>query len=251
MDLDSKQRNILERLRSVEEDLGRSPSQMDIRNNSDEFSTEYEIRKHFDSFNQAKEIAGLEIDAYSNEIKENIKKDSDLAYFLGVLAGDGCVYEIGNGCKAVTLTAKDDEMIENFAEIGEKKFGVEPKRDIQYTDGDAYERINFYSSEMANWLGDWGFKKWATTIREDFKWVITEHPEEFISGIFDAEGTNSTDVKIYCQDACGRAVISDCLAIIGVKHTMSSKAVRISNKSTSKFVKDCKPRIKRKSIRGA
>jgi hypothetical protein len=246
MELDSRQQSILERLKDVAEDLGRSPSQIDIREETEEFSTEYEIRKHFDSFNKAKKLAGLTVDIYSNEIERPIERDSDLAYFLGVLAGDGCIHNTVDDCKAVTLTAKDAEMVEEFENIGEEKFGVSPIRNKQYTNGREYYRVNFLSSEMARWLGDWSHESWAKTLRSDYEWVIADHPDSFLSGIFDAEGTNTTAMKIYCQNRCGSSIISDCLTILGVKHTMDSKGVRISDNDQEEFLELSNPRIERK-----
>lgn len=241
--------SLISGLQKLESDLGRSPTITDVRE-CDIFSSEYEIVKEFESFNRAKEISGIEINKErSNDVDiEAIKEDGDLAYFLGVLAGDGSVFELSNGSYKIVLACKDKEMIEAFKSIGEEKFGINAREGVQRQNGKKYYRVDFCSKDFGDYLGDWGWCSWTARIHGEFSWIKEDYPENFLSGLFDAEGTRTDRaIRIYCQNVEGLEVIRELLEMIGISNYVSGKrSISVKKQSWNMFDEKLNPRIKRK-----
>jgi hypothetical protein len=159
-------------------------------------------QRHCGSYRAAVEMAGLDYSKYmrkgTDTWRQNISKartqpiktpdhDSDYAYFLGVLLGDGCISERMRmvGCQAI-----DMDMIEAFMKCGEESFEITPsihtiKR--KTTAGNTVYWARFASTNMVKYLRNeisQGIPRW-----------IFESDEEtmcsFLSGFIDAEGYTS------------------------------------------------------------
>lgn len=246
--VESKQ-YLIENLQKLATELGKSPTVKDVRD-SDIFDSEYRLVKEFGTFNKAKIVAGIEIvQENTNSIDEEIIKDGDLAYFLGVLAGDGSIVELSNGSYRVSLTCKDKEMLEEFTSIGEEKFGIKAVESKRIVDNKNYGRVDFCSKDFGDYLGDWSFENWHLRLMRDFSWIKRNYAEEFLSGLFDAEGTNSGRIiRFYCQNDEAREVIRMMLEELGMKSNLNKRSVTIRRSDVDKFKDKINPRISRKVV---
>lgn len=248
--MNSHQQKMLEDLRSFSKELGRAPSQKDMRELNEDYDSEYPYRREFGTWNNAKVLAGLEVQEYKYEIEEPDQSEK-LAWFLGVLSGDGSVVVMENGGVNVTLTAGDKELVDKWQEAGQMLFGMKGRRSVQVTNGEEYDRVNFSSVELGEYLGDFGYKGWAETVRKDFSFCIDEFPEYFLAGLIDAEGSVSRSVKIHCMEEDGRAVIKECLDNLGVRSQKDKYGVRMNVESSKRLLSFVKPVLERKqSIEG-
>jgi len=164
------------------------------------------INRRFPSLKDAIEAAGLEyINVPKGRTHAGIgckpraeirtpERCPDYAYFIGVLLGDGSISRSAIGSRN---TAKCDgfdiEMCQNFAEKGERMFGIKPKwlktertGPHRAVHGDTFYRVAFYSNTMANYLVQETQDKkkipeWIRTGSNDIK-------AGFIRGFADAEG---------------------------------------------------------------
>ena len=250
MEDSGEKQKLIEKLQKLAHKLEKSPTVKDVRE-SNLFSTEYKLTDRFGSFNEAKRIAGIEvIEENTNNINKDIQKDSDLAYLLGVLAGDGSIVELANGSFRLSLTCKDQEMLEEFTSIAEEKFGIKGSKQVQYADGKKYPRVDFCSRDFNKVLGDWSFENWHLRLRREFHWVYHEYSEDFLSGLFDAEGTVCGNrIKIYCQNMEGSRVIEEMLENLGMEYSSNKNSVYILRNSFEDFKNKINPRISRKVIK--
>lgn len=112
----------------------------------------------------------------------------DYAYFIGLLVGDGYIRKHPSTGLCVT----DEELTDRFHEIGQRLFGVVPRRAVEHPKLRGYGgvlpmyRVNFYSKRMRDEL----FRETAAKHRVPL-WVMNDKGEAsaaFIRGFADAEG---------------------------------------------------------------
>ena len=172
------------------------------------------------------------------EIKEPIK-DTKLAYFVGLLIGDGCIAQSHNGHKSyhVTYTSTDKELSEAFATLGKDIFGLDGATSRKTTENKPLWNVRFCAKRMHQWL-------WKETggKRKAPKWIVNgtnEVMSAFIRGFADAEGgvtdTNTTNVVIAQKDRNILVVIQYMLYKLGifsrvcVANSNGVHGIRISN----------------------
>lgn len=135
---------------------------------------------HFGNWNKAKIAAGLEIRKQNNALKESSRKlSNDLAYVLGVVAGDGCAsYSKNNhGTKGtISLGVTDKDFAETF-KIYLERWSSYTSKLQKY--GNKYY-VTFNSVDATKFVKNFDLK---AILRADKKVQIY-----FIRGLFDSEG---------------------------------------------------------------
>jgi DNA-binding transcriptional regulator WhiA len=125
------------------------------------------------------------------------KPSNKLAWFLGVLAGDGYVTPLKNKSNSyhVGLITISKEFATKFNRIGEKLFGIKPtwssykayKLNSKWRN---YYACRFLSKTLAEYFGNWYENSWPETLNSKFSWVIKDenYLANFLSGYFDSDG---------------------------------------------------------------
>jgi len=134
-------------------------------------------------------------------VAPTIEENPDFAYFLGVIVGDASIYD-----GRISLTAKDREFRDKFAEIGRNIVAKEPQCYEHRSKGKSYTEIRFYSPTFVRQLQLWLGLNEATlgnilgarthnpnprafTKIFDFIQLSRKNDKAFIAGFYDSEGT--------------------------------------------------------------
>ncbi len=184
----------------------------------------------------------------------------NLAWFLGVVAGDGHVRSLSDRSKkySVVLGSVSPEFESAFCRTGKNLFGIDGHRykasryklkgkwRFQYF-------CEFISKNMVAFLGDWKETVWPTTLTDNFSWILQDknYIANFIGGFFDAEGnarkqwTKSYRIYIAIKYPAVQNTIGKMLSQLGIRYSVYSNGVWInSRKECWKFanlVKSCIP----------
>jgi hypothetical protein len=188
-----------------------------------------------------------------------------LAWFLGVLAGDGYVTPLKNEFKSyrALLIVTSEEFMKQFAAVGEMLFGIKP-RIRKYNKYKLrgkwrkYYECSFFSKKMVEFLGDWRENIWFRTFRKKFNWVVENknYIAAFLSGFFDSEGSIIYNKEKYTRRIAfsilnkkARIIISRMLKKLGVNSKVYSHTIQIDGKRNVKrfalLIKSCIPKKKR------
>ncbi len=122
----------------------------------------------------------------------------DLAWFLGVMAGDGSSTFRQGVNNTVRMNTTSPEFAAKFSLEGRKLFGVEGKTahtalSTKNPNWNDVTHVVFYSKKMVEFFGDFHSEVWQETVGDSFAW-IEERPEyiwAFLTGFFDSEGSIS------------------------------------------------------------
>ena len=127
-----------------------------------------------------------------NEISENetfndmLMPSPKLSWILGVLSGAGSV----KPNHAISLESKrNPELLTEFSVVGQTLFGKQPHV--------APNGIHFFSSRIAQELGDLRNEAWVETIQSRHKWILdnSDFIWKFIEGLFDTRAHLKTKPK--------------------------------------------------------
>ena len=114
--------------------------------------------------------------------------DEDLAYFLGILMGDGYTDKKNNEL-SISCNKKDNEEIEKIIRIVNDKFGINPT----VKDCKTYVVIRMHRAEILSFLDENGLTKPTTEwLRVPQKIYDSKSSVQcaFLSGLMDSDGTN-------------------------------------------------------------
>lgn len=161
----------------------------------------------------------------STTLKEYVRfpdaLDEDLAYLLGYAWGNGHVYVRRKGSwaapKALRLSVSADrlEIARRLADIIRTKFGIEPV--VQPAHGSRSVNVTAYSRLLMEWLGTNGLLKGkAHEIRVPEPIFRSPGPVQaaFISGYFDADGSDRGCKGGYGIDSVSLAMLEDVQQIL-------------------------------------
>lgn len=114
--------------------------------------------------------------------------DERLAYFVGLVAGDGSVSKAGWGV-AIRFSNKNPEMRRKFAELAKELFGVEVTERMK----DRVPSLRFHSKVVAHLLEKLGVPLSPKSDKLDLPNELFMSPERvlasYIRGLFDCDGT--------------------------------------------------------------
>ena len=111
----------------------------------------------------------------------------ELAYFAGLIAGDGCVIESGNRC-VVRFTSNCYELREKFKELAQSLFGVNVREDFRKV-----PTVEFGSKVVAHILKKLGIPSSPKSDKLDMSETLLSLPNDvlsgFLRGLFDCDGS--------------------------------------------------------------
>ncbi|WP_087037292.1 LAGLIDADG family homing endonuclease [Thermococcus litoralis] len=115
--------------------------------------------------------------------------DEKLAYFVGLIAGDGDVSRAGWGI-SVRFSNRSSEMRRKFKELAEYLFGIEAKENAQE---DRVPAVRFHSKVVAHLLKKLGVPLSPKSEKVDIPPELFAAPKEvlaaYLRGVFDCDGT--------------------------------------------------------------
>lgn len=209
---------------------------------------------------------GLSRRKYAAEMREKKIKipqpSNKLAWFLGVLAGDGYVSSIKDKSKSykVLLIVISEEFINCFAKTGKTIFGISPrlrKYNKYKLRGKwrKYYECYFLSKKMVKFLGDWRENAWFKTLRQRFNWVWEDKQfiSAFLGGFFDSDGSIIYNKEKYARRVSfsilnknTQTIIKKMLEELGIKPKVYWKSIQIDGKENVKkfavLIKSCIPK---------
>jgi len=199
---------------------------------------------------------GLNRRAYAANLQQKKIKiprpSKELAWFLGVLAGDGYVSSLNDKskCYRALLIAISKEFVNQFAKIGEILFGIKPslRNYNKYKLKGRWRRYyecSFISKRVVDFLGDWKEKIWYKTLKNRFHWIRNnrDYISAFLSGFFDSEGSIFYNKEKYTRRVVfaisykeGQKVIKEMLEKFGIKPKVYQKVIQIDGKENIKKI---------------
>jgi len=218
-----------------------------------------EIRKYLPRINKKALIMranrlGLKRREYTAKMQEKKIKipqpSSKLAWFLGVLAGDGYVSSIEDKSNSyrVSLIVISEEFVIRFAKIGRAIFGI-PPRLRSYNKYKLkgkwrkYYECSFFSKRMVKFLGDWKENIWFKTLTHRFNWVWEDKKfiSAFLSGFFDSDGSIIYNKEKYTRrisfailNKNSQRIIKKMLEELGIKCKVYWKSIQMDGKENVK-----------------
>lgn len=166
---------IIKELKKEAKRLGHSPRTKDVHP-----KLVWECQQNFVSWDNAKKVACLELNKKGNILKEDSKKlSNDLAYVLGVVAGDGYAgyYRSDHGTRGIiSLGVTDKDFAEAFKMNLDRWSGHKSK--LQKTSRDYLVTLN--SVDIAKFIKSFDLKEILFSNRE--------MKALFLRGLFDSDG---------------------------------------------------------------
>ena len=174
----------------------------------------------------------------------------ELAWFLGVLAGDGYVSSLRDKSKTykASLTVVSEEFVNQFSKIGKVLFGIQPrlrKYNKYKLKGiwRKYYECTFVSKAMVNFLGDWRENVWFETLTNRFNWIWDDKSNisAFLGGFFDSDGSIIYNKEKYVRRVSfavlnknAQTTIEKMLEELGIKCHVYWKGIQIDGKENVK-----------------
>ncbi len=126
---------------------------------------------------------------------------NDLAWFLGVLCGDGHISL--KSTKRVSLGVTSKDFVLKFKNSGEKLFNIKsgPIKQLKRVNKNwnPIYQVRFGSETMVDYFGDFRCEpiKWVETIKKKHSWIFNDenYIVYFLLGLFDSEGHVSFNKK--------------------------------------------------------
>lgn len=187
---------------------------------------------------------------------------TELAWFLGVLAGDGYVSSMKDKSKSyrVLLIVISEEFINRFAKIGKALFGISPRL-REYNKYKLkgkwrkYYECDFFSKRMVEFLGTWKENVWFKTLTHRFNWIWKDKQfiSAFLSGFFDSDGSIIYNKEKYMRrisfailNKNTKTIIKKMLEQLGIKPKVYWKGIQIDGKENVKkftiHIESCLPK---------
>lgn len=174
----------------------------------------------------------------------------ELAWFLGVLAGDGYVSSLKDKskCYRALLIATSKEFVNQFAKNGKILFGIQPslrnynKYKLKGRWRKYYE-CSFTSKQMVEFLGDWKENIWFKTLTNRFNWIWNNkhYISAFLSGFFDSDGSINYNKEKYVRrisfsilNKDAKAIIKKILEELEIKPKVYKNGIQIDGKEKMK-----------------
>ena len=177
----------------------------------------------------------------------------DLAWFLGVVAGDGHVRSLSDKTKkySVVLGSVSPEFESAFYNIAKQLFEIEGKRYKAFryklkNKWRPYYVCELTSKNLVAFLGDWKETIWPKTLKEKFPWILrnTDLIASFIGGFFDSEGnvrrhwTKSYRIYIAIKYPDIQRLVGNMLTQLGLNYSVYSNGLWINGvEKCNKFAK--------------
>ena len=134
------------------------------------------VKEHMKRFEERRKI----------KIIKKPKLNEELAWWVGVVKGDGHVAESGY---YVYVSTKDNDLAERWAHIGKNLFGIKPK--FRFVKEKELHLIYFNSKNIVNFIKkNYGkFGRYIWDVPQRIKKSNSKVIFAFIRGLFDAEGS--------------------------------------------------------------
>ncbi len=198
------------------------------------------------------------VDAFAAPTGRTIRLDADLAYFMGVLVGDGH-FEKGHNYPRFIITCDEEALQQELQRITEKHFGFVPKI-RKY--GEKAARLDF-SQTIGEVMLKFGAKA-VTAFDKAVPAAILTSPRDvvigFLQGLFDADGSAWPDgyVEFGTRSETLSKHVQLLLANLGIIAHRTEKIVKgtsfwylfLGGLDASKFHEIVSFRLERKRIRG-
>jgi len=217
-----------------------------------------EVRKYSSKINKIALIAranrlGLTRRTFAGqEMQKKVtipKPSKELAWFLGVLAGDGYVSPLINKeySYTVQLAATSPEFVQKFSKVGRKLFGIKPclRNFNAYKLRGKWRKYYvsaFYSKKLVLFFGNWKENIWPKTLKESFNWILKNKSfaRSFLTGYFDSEGsaiyndrpTRRATIAVMNKDA--QEILRIMLKQVRIKGKFYWKGIQIDGKKEAK-----------------
>lgn len=164
-----------------------------------------------------------EINEYYNNIRYNyfeIIDSKDKAYYLGLIASDGCIYKRDSGQKLLNIMLHKDDyyILDNFYNL----LNIKRKTTISNN----YSQLQIASENLFDDLGKYGIiprKTWKLNLKN----IPYEFISSFLLGYFDGDGSITkfngyiSSVYItYCGTKSSMLCLSSFLNKIGLNHSL-------------------------------
>lgn len=163
-----------------------------------------------------------------NKIPNNLELNENLAYILGVLAGDGYMdYDDKRGTYYIGLSATDKEFVEKFKESLINFFNIKPTNEFRKSRKENWNDqhiTRLCSKEACDFINKFGnFKKETWKIPEIIKNSNEKIKSAFLRGFFDSEGEvdrKSKRVGATSVNHIGLEEIGKLLNNLGIRYTI-------------------------------
>ncbi len=176
------------------------------------------------------ELQGNEVVVMSqkNDLWGNFELEPDIAYFMGILIGDGYLGLKGG----IGFAQVEESIIKAFKKIAEEKFGINPnkiKSILRYPESDKRKSIShyIYSQRLKKRLEELGLKMMGSLDKSIPQSVLLSPKESvkaFLQGVFDTDGSaNGATVELTTGSEILARQIHTCLLNFGIRSSLKPK----------------------------
>lgn len=170
-----------------------------------------------------------------NYIPKNLRLNENLAYILGVLAGDGYMdYSEERRAHSIGLSAIDKEFVQRFRETLFKFFKIKSSNEFRKSRREKWNNqyiTRLCSKEACDFINSIGdFTKYKWSVPELIKNSSEDIKCAFLSGFFDSEGEidkKSKRVGATSVNLAGLEEIGFLLKNIGIRYTIIGAKLRV------------------------
>lgn len=189
--------------------MARPKKSVDIVKVCENCGKEYSITE-WENRRRDRKFCGLDCfyEHESSFVDENFfaEPNSQMAYVLGLIITDGCLYENHYGSERISIKSIDKDMLDMVKTMMKSEYSI-------YNCGKTSAGNNCWRIEIANQKIVDDVKKWGITPRKTFTTQFPPLPKkyhaDFVRGVFDGDG------GVYLYDYNGRKAIQFC--ILGTK----------------------------------
>jgi len=173
-----------------------------------------------------------------NKIPAGLELTEDLAYILGVLAGDGYMhYNINQQSYYAGLSATDKEFVEKFRKVLFNFFKINPTNEFKKS-----KKLNYRdqyisrmcSKEACDFINSFGsFGKYCWKVPEVIIGANNQIKSAFIKGFFDSEGEidkKSRRVGATSVNLEGLKQVGGLLGSLGIRYSITSEKTPLPNR---------------------
>jgi len=147
-----------------------------------------------------------------------------LSYVIGVLLGDGCIYEshyrnihpywgfnYNVSTYTIEMTVKDKSFAEEFCQrLDMVLYRSEYRRHHIYQTSKGYWRVCMRSRSFGLW--------WNSLIQAELETYALAHPPDFLRGIYDSEGNlSSSNLRIFTTDIWIKDIVCKAVTLLGLQ----------------------------------
>jgi intein-encoded DNA endonuclease-like protein len=157
----------------------------------------------------------LKVYHYGRRVKPDLTSSPHLAYLLGALLGDGCVFNKGS-CNIVSLKVNEYQFAYNVYEAM-KRIGLRPRlrQSRNNNNGKMMWLTCAISKNFCNW--------YKSLTPEDIEKIAVKYPKDFLRGFYEAEGCaylrqkKGLSVTFSNNNLNLIEIAKECLAVLGYR----------------------------------